>query len=75
MRLNNVYAEVVLPLPLSQSFHYAVPAASSDQVAIDSFGTTLFGKTGESLPYIRVAHERGLGEIDLSKIQIIERTV
>ena len=50
-------------------------AASSDQVAIDSFGTTLFGKTGESLPYIRVAHERGLGEIDLSKVQIIERTV
>jgi uncharacterized protein (DUF362 family) len=50
-------------------------AASTDQVAIDSFGTTLFGKTGQSLPYIVEAHKRGLGEIDLSKVQLIERTV
>ncbi len=50
-------------------------AASRDQVAIDSFGTTLFGKTAEEFPHIREAHERGLGEKDLSKVRIIERTV
>ncbi|NIO02192.1 MAG: DUF362 domain-containing protein [Candidatus Latescibacteria bacterium] len=50
-------------------------AASCDQVAIDSYGATLFGMTGDSLPHVREAHTRGLGEKDLSKVRIVERTV
>ncbi|MFH1756015.1 MAG: DUF362 domain-containing protein, partial [Candidatus Latescibacterota bacterium] len=49
-------------------------AASADQVAIDAFGATLFGKTAEELPHILNAYSRGLGEKDLTKIQLIERT-
>jgi uncharacterized protein (DUF362 family) len=50
-------------------------AASSDQVAIDAFGTTLFGKTAETFPHIQIAYSRGLGEKNLSKVRIIERNV
>ena len=49
-------------------------AASRDQVAIDAFGASLFGKTAEALPHIRRACTRGLGEMDLTKVQVIERT-
>lgn len=48
-------------------------AASVDQVAIDAFGATLFGKDPENLPHIENAYARGLGEKDLSKVQLIER--
>ena len=50
-------------------------AASTDQVAIDAFGTTLFGMTADAFPHIRKAHERGMGEHDLSKVKLIENTV
>lgn len=49
-------------------------AASVDQVAIDAFGATLFGKTAKDLPHIQNAYARGLGEEDLTKVQLIERT-
>lgn len=49
-------------------------AASMDQVAIDAFGATLFGKTEKDLPHIQNAFARGLGEKDLTKVQLIERT-
>ncbi len=49
-------------------------AASVDQVAIDAFGATLFDKTAEDLPHIQNAYARGLGEKDLTKVQLIERT-
>jgi len=44
--------------------------AGIDQVAVDSFGATLFGMRGEDLGYVRIAHMRGLGNMDLSKIRI-----
>lgn len=44
--------------------------AGVDRVAVDSFGATLFGLKASDLDYIRVAHERGLGEMDLSKLRI-----
>lgn len=50
-------------------------AASTDPVAIDSFGATLFGKTGDDLGYVRIAHERGLGEKDLTRVDIIEKNL
>jgi uncharacterized protein (DUF362 family) len=41
-----------------------------DQVAVDSFGATLFGKKGSDLGYVRIAAEAGLGTMDLSEINI-----
>lgn len=48
-------------------------AASTDPVAIDAFGATLFGMTGEQLGNVRLGYERGLGEMDLAKVDIIEK--
>jgi uncharacterized protein (DUF362 family) len=44
--------------------------AGVDQVAIDSYGTTLFGKTGEDLAVVVEAAKRGLGQMDLAKLNI-----
>ncbi len=41
-----------------------------DQVAVDSFGATLFGMKGSDLGYIKAAARAGLGEMDLSKVNI-----
>ena len=49
--------------------------ASTDPVAIDAYGATLFDMTGDDLGYVRVAYERGLGEMDLSKVDIIEKSL
>ncbi len=40
--------------------------AGVDPVAIDSFGATLFGMKGSDLGYVRLGHERGLGQMDLT---------
>lgn len=47
-------------------------AASSDPVAIDAYGATLFGIAPEDLSFISAAHKMGLGEMDLKKVQIVE---
>ena len=44
--------------------------AGCDQVAIDSFGATLFGKQGSDLGYVRLADKLGLGKMDLKKLRI-----
>jgi uncharacterized protein (DUF362 family) len=49
--------------------------AGVDQVAIDSFGATLFGMKGSDLGYVRLGHERGLGQMDLNKVKIKKITV
>ena len=41
-----------------------------DQVAVDSFGATLFGMKGSDLGYVRVGEKRGLGVMDLSRLRI-----
>jgi uncharacterized protein (DUF362 family) len=41
-----------------------------DQVAIDSYGATLFGMKGSDLGYVRIGHERGVGRMDLHKLRI-----
>jgi uncharacterized protein (DUF362 family) len=46
--------------------------AGVDQVAVDSYGATLFGMKGSDLGYIREAVREGLGVGDLSKVQTIE---
>jgi uncharacterized protein (DUF362 family) len=50
-------------------------AASADQVAIDSFGATLFEMTGEDLGYVREAHARGLGQKDLDKLEVLRENL
>jgi uncharacterized protein (DUF362 family) len=44
--------------------------AGIDQVAIDSYGATLFGMKGSDLGYVRIADKAGLGRMDLSKLKI-----
>lgn len=41
-----------------------------DQVAVDSFGATLFGMKGSDLGYVRIADKRGIGTMDLSKLKV-----
>lgn len=41
-----------------------------DQVAIDSYGATLFGMKGSDLEYIKIADRAGLGRMDISKLNI-----
>ncbi|MBN2142557.1 DUF362 domain-containing protein [Candidatus Woesearchaeota archaeon] len=45
--------------------------ASSDQVAIDAVAAKMMGFNPMKIPYIRMAHERGLGCGDVSKIEIV----
>lgn len=42
----------------------------TDQVAVDSFGATLFGMKGSDLGYVKAAAKAGLGEMDFSKLKI-----
>lgn len=44
--------------------------AGIDQVAIDSYGATLFGMQGKDLGYVRIGAQRGLGQMDLAKLRI-----
>ncbi len=44
--------------------------AGIDQVAIDSFGATLFGMKGGDLGFVKEGARRGLGVMDLSKVKI-----
>ena len=46
--------------------------AGVDQVAVDAYGASLFGLKPEEVDHIRFAKERGLGEIDLSRIEIVK---
>jgi uncharacterized protein (DUF362 family) len=47
-------------------------AASSDPVALDAYGATLFGVAPGDLSFVTAAHRMGLGEMDLQKVRIIE---
>ncbi len=44
--------------------------AGVDQVAIDSYGATLFGMKGSDLGYVTLAHKLGMGQMDLAKVSI-----
>jgi uncharacterized protein (DUF362 family) len=44
--------------------------AGTDLVAIDAYGTTLFGLTGADIGYVREAARRGLGVMDLGRLSI-----
>jgi len=44
--------------------------AGVDQVAVDSYGATLFGMRGSDLGAVVLGHQRGLGQMDLNKLSI-----
>jgi uncharacterized protein (DUF362 family) len=46
-----------------------------DQVAVDSWGATLFGMKGSDLGFVRAGDKMGLGIMDLSKLKIKKITV
>jgi len=41
-----------------------------DQVAIDSYGATLFGMKGGDLGYVTLGHKMGLGQMNLERLKI-----
>jgi uncharacterized protein (DUF362 family) len=45
--------------------------AGTDPVALDAYGTTLFGLKPEDIGYINRAHELGRGEMNLDKIKLV----
>ena len=50
-------------------------AFSTDQVAIDSFGATLFSIDPQSLGFLTETYRRGLGEIDITKIKTVREKI
>lgn len=49
--------------------------AGIDQVAIDALGATLFGLQGSDLGYVRLGHQRGLGNMLLDPSKIVKLAV
>jgi len=49
--------------------------AGTDPVAVDVFGASLFGVAPNELPYLGMARQRGLGEIDLGKVRLEKRKI
>jgi uncharacterized protein (DUF362 family) len=47
-------------------------AAGKDQVAVEALGATLFGLTPDEFAHIAMAHERGLGEMDVRALTVQE---
>jgi len=45
--------------------------ASTDRVAVDAYGASLFGLKAEDLGFLRACQEAQLGEADLEKVQVV----
>ena len=60
---------------LSDTKLYKTVVAGVDYVAVDAAGATFFDIRPQELPYLRVAHQKGYGEIDLEKLIIEKRTL
>ena len=60
------------PGPLSYMPHEKnIILASSDMVALDAVAATLMGFDPLSIPFIRLAHETGLGRGDMNEIEVL----
>lgn len=46
--------------------------ATTDQVAADAYGATLIGQHRDNLPYVKMAHERGLGTMYWEQLRVRE---
>ncbi len=51
--------------------HFNILIGGRDTLAVDVVGARVFGLTIDDIPHLKIAHERGLGEGDLSKINVI----
>ncbi len=49
--------------------------AGKDYVAVDSYGAFIFGKSYGELPFLKIAKERGLGEVELQRLKIEKKKV
>jgi uncharacterized protein (DUF362 family) len=46
--------------------------ASPDQVAADAFACTLIGQRADNLPYLKIAHDRGIGTMHWETLRVKE---
>jgi len=60
---------------LSDAKLFKTVVAGVDYVAVDAAGATFFDIQPQDLPYLQIAHRKGLGEINLEKLKIEKRTV
>lgn len=60
---------------LSDAKLFKTVVAGKDYVAVDAAGATFFDIQPQDLPYLQIAHQKGLGEINLEKLKIEKRTV
>ncbi len=60
---------------LSDAKLFKTVVAGIDYVAVDAAGATFFDIQPQDLPYLQIAHQKGLGEINLEKLKIEKRTV
>lgn len=60
---------------LSDAKLFKTVVAGVDYVAVDAAGATFFDIQPQDLPYLQIAHQKGLGEINLEKLKIEKRTV
>ncbi|NIM91208.1 MAG: DUF362 domain-containing protein [Candidatus Aminicenantes bacterium] len=60
---------------LSDTKLHKTVVAGTDYVAVDALGTTFFSLSSQDIPYLRLAHQKGHGEINLDKLKIEKRTV
>jgi len=60
---------------LSDAKLFKTVVAGIDYVAVDAVGTTFFGIDPQDMPYLRLAHQKGFGEINLEKLKIEKRTL
>ena len=52
-----------------------IVAGSVDQVALDAYGAHIFGVKPEEVEYIKIAHSRGLGKMNIDEINIKHLTI
>ncbi len=60
---------------LSDAKLFKTVVAGIDYVAVDAAGATFFDIQPQALPYLQIAHQKGLGEINLEKLKIEKRTI
>ena len=46
--------------------------ASLDEVAVDAYGATLIGEKPENVKYLKLGHERGIGNMNWHEVPQIE---
>ncbi|UCC39418.1 MAG: DUF362 domain-containing protein [Candidatus Aminicenantes bacterium] len=60
---------------LSDTKLHKTVMAGVDYIAVDSASASFFEMTPQDLPYLQIAHQRGLGEPNLERLTIEKRTV